>query len=176
MENDAAYRLAVRWLSLRPLTRAEVAERLARRGLALTPELAARLEERGWLSDQAVVEAEVAAARRKRWGPALLRARLESRGITPEMVAAQLEVWDDKVSRELAVEESRALAKQGRDVAAVARRLSRRGFPTSAIAAALAVLAEEEPELTRDRRRADGRVGRRVGRRENKGGDAGDAS
>lgn len=158
------------------MTRAELASRLARRGLLLTPELAERLEERGWLSDQAVAEAEAAAARRKRWGPALLRARLESRGIPPEIVAAQLEVWDDKVSRELAVEESRALVKQGRDRAAVARRLSRRGFPASAIAAALAVLAEEDPELARDRRRAASGVGRGLRRRENKGGDAGDAS
>jgi SOS response regulatory protein OraA/RecX len=128
------YRLAVKWLTGRNLTRRELAERLARRGLPCPPDLWVRLESQGWLSEERVVADEVSEAIRRGSGPERLAGRLRRRGVDPESIARALEALDpDEVERQAWAVAVRAGARRP-DALYLARHLQRKGFGAEVVA------------------------------------------
>jgi SOS response regulatory protein OraA/RecX len=144
-ENDEAYRLAVRWLSSRSLSGREIQERLRRRGIDCPPGLIERLEERGWLSEQAVAEAEVLRAERRHWGPARLRERLRQRGVAPAVLAEAVRDLGSKDLVASAWEQAEPLLRKGLTMDRVARHLERRGFSPTTIAHVIERLRSQGP-------------------------------
>jgi len=119
---------AVRLLSRRPRTRAEVRDRLARRGhpAGEIDDALARLAARGIVDDAALARhwIEVRAARRG-YGPGRLIRELESRGVPPEVARRALE---DSV-REGAVEPREILDREAvKRVAALRGDRGRRAY------------------------------------------------
>jgi regulatory protein len=142
----SCYDRACRLLALRPHFASELAAKLARRGYP-GPEIEqalARLVREGWLDDAAAARGLVASRlARGALGRARLRAELERRGAAPEAVTAALaELPED----DLPAAREAAARWRGKNPAALARHLSRKGFSRRAIFAVLAELAAEPPD------------------------------
>ncbi len=138
-----ARRLALRWLSLRSLTRRELAARLQRAGAESPDALLDALERQGWLSDEAVARSELDRARRRRDGPVRLAHRLRQRGVDEALAretvgAVDPDTWWEQAWREA----QRAPPGEGQR-ARLARRLARQGYPAAIIARVLDRLGPE---------------------------------
>jgi len=135
------YDRACRLLALRPHFASELAGKLARRGYP-RPEIEqalARLTREGWLDDAAAARGLVASLlARGALGRARLRAELERRGAAPQAAAAALA---DLPEDDLPGAREAAARWRGKNAAALARHLSRKGFSRRAI---FAVLAEND--------------------------------
>jgi SOS response regulatory protein OraA/RecX len=110
---DDAFEIATRALRHADRSRAELAERLARRGFAEEEGTAAldRLEELGWLDDERTAGLRAAALADRGYGDAYIRADLERRCLPVEGALGGLEA-----------ERERALRHAGRGAAWLARR------------------------------------------------------
>ncbi len=151
-ERARALQIAGRLLARRPRSRAELAQRLQRRGFAaaLVAALLDELQAQGWLDDAAFARqwVENRLAFRPR-GRARLRAELRAKGVAEEHITAALaEVDDEALAFAVA---RRALPRyQGLPWPVFARRLggylSRRGFPAAVVREVLQRLWHEQRE------------------------------
>ena len=131
------YERACALLALRPHFRQELAAKLARRGYPPAELEAAldRLGRQGYLDDAAAARGLVAARlARGGLGRDRLRADLERRGAAPAAVAAAL---DELPADELPAAREAASRWHGKNDAALARHLARKGFTRRAIFAVL---------------------------------------
>ncbi len=142
--SDEGYKAALRWLSRRALTRAEVRARLQRAGVEDAEAVLERLTQNRWLSDQAVADSEASEASRRRLGPGRLSARLRQRGVDPavarEVLAALLpaEVEDRARQAVRGVISREGVPRDRRARDRLVRRLLRLGFSAGVIARAMA--------------------------------------
>lgn len=146
-ERARALESAVRLLAVRPRSRAELAERLRRRGVsaAVTDEVMACLRAEGLLDDVRFARLWIQDRLTLRPSGALrLRSELLRKGVAPEVVEQALrEALPETDERRLAVEVARARFHRYRSQPAeVALRrlagvLQRRGFRTAIVTAAL---------------------------------------
>lgn len=144
----AAYGLALAWLGQRELSVAQVRQRLARRAVAsdVADEVVARLTRAGLLDDArvaaAIVRQETAVKGR---GPARVRARLRSLGVSASEAAAAVEAGLSKAEIDTLLDRAlekrlRGASVKGLDAAAqrrLAGALVRQGFSPSAVFARL---------------------------------------
>jgi SOS response regulatory protein OraA/RecX len=136
-----AFALAGRALARRDSSRARLAQRLARAGVGPAPSREAldTLERLGLVDDARVARSRALALAERGWGDAAIAAKLEAEGISGELAATAL--------GELASEEARAarLAKEVDDPRRAAVVLTRRGFGSDAVEAAVGPLDELPP-------------------------------
>jgi regulatory protein len=131
------YDRACELLARRPHFRRELALKLGRRGYAAAEVAAAldRLTAQGYIDDGATSRSLVSARQaRGGLGPARLRAELARRGADPAAAAAALATLP---ADELPAAREAARRWHGRDAAALARHLARKGFSRRAIFAVL---------------------------------------
>ncbi len=138
---DAAMESAIRALTVRARSEAELATRLRRRGFPddVVNEVLARLRRLGYLDDRAFAAAWV--AERRRANPrsaALLRRELRSKGVAPEIVEEVVQVGEEEDLAEARRLVEKYRSRYSRLDAEVARRrlvglLQRRGFSWSVI-------------------------------------------
>jgi regulatory protein len=132
----SAKALAIRWLARRDLSRAELTQRLRRRGIE-EPEVARTLDDLtslGYLSDARYASA-VVAQRKGRYGKRAIAHALTERGIAPDDAAnamAQL-AGSDEGAEALALWQRRfgQAPRDERDKARQVRFLQARGYPLS---------------------------------------------
>ncbi|MDX1632553.1 MAG: regulatory protein RecX [Thermoanaerobaculia bacterium] len=140
-DRPSAFDQAVKLLARRTHFRAEIEAKLRKRSYpALEIETAvARLEELGYLDDQAAAREYVRLNReRKGWGRARLRAELLRRGVSDAAVAGALGDLTDEGERELARREvERWRSSRSDDPRRLARRLERKGFAGRVIVSVL---------------------------------------
>jgi regulatory protein len=137
-ERLSAYDQAVKLLARRTHFRREIADKLARRGYGREEidQALARLESRRYLDDAEAARQYVAGRLgRGGYGRARLAAELAARGVGREVAAPVLDELLPEDDLEAARQEARRHA--GKEPAALARRLERRGFSARAIAAVL---------------------------------------
>lgn len=136
---SACYDKAIGLLGRRPHFAAELGRKLAQRGFSSEEvgEALERLMQRRYLDDLETARAFVAERRRRNgWGSARLEAELLRRGASEDAVSAVLAGLeegvggDEELAREAAARWSR---RGGRDPAALARHLERKGFPPRVI-------------------------------------------
>lgn len=156
-DESRAHETALRAITKRPLSRAQVAERLARRGFeeSVCERVLERLERAGLLDDRALAERLIEEkTRRAPAGRLLLERELEKRGVRPEDASSAIgEAIGDAVDehdRAMTLARERlASMPAGLDDAARARRLfgllARRGFDETT--------AEEAVRCAMDERR-----------------------
>lgn len=138
MSDLSAYDQAVKLLARRTHFRREIETKLARRGYppAEIDDALARLTERSYLDDAEAARQYVSGRlARGGYGRARLQAELDARGVERRVAAAVLEELLPEDDVEAAREEARR--HPGKAPAALARRLERRGFGASTIAAVL---------------------------------------
>lgn len=129
----SAFDRAVRFLTLRPHFRAELEQKLLRKGHD-PDEIAdavARLERTGALDDEALARREVERLGDGRgYGRARVAAALGRKGAPRDAVRAALEAGDDEAEADRALDAGRRwlARRRGPDRAALARHLERRGF------------------------------------------------
>lgn len=134
MENSA-----IRLLSQREHSRAELERKLARRFAAteLLGRVLDELEQRGLLSDRRFTEQYVAMRMRKGFGPLRIRMELQERGIDQTLIEPELDIGRDawvQHLRETAAQRFGGMKPTGRsEQAKQARFLQYRGFPESLI-------------------------------------------
>lgn len=134
-ERERVYQQALHFISFRPRSSWEVRENLRRRHLApaLIEETMERLQQDGWLDDQAFARAWVENRNTFRpRAPSALRLELRRKGISEEIIQSVLESVGDV--EELALEAARKYVRKlhGLDPAAFRKKLggflTRRGF------------------------------------------------
>jgi regulatory protein len=133
-----AFETALRLLTRRAHSEAELRRKLVRRGCPADDVERALVQARGLgYLDDAAFAAELAGARARTRGPALIARELSAKGVERAVVQEAL----GAVPREDVVAAARRLAARGAasaDRQVVAARLLRRGFPTDVIREALA--------------------------------------
>ena len=138
MADLSAYDRAVKLLARRTHFRREIEVKLTQRGYPPEEigEALARLESRRYLDDAEAARQYVSGKlARGGWGRARLLAELDARGVERGVAAVVLDELLPEDDLEAAREEARRHA--GKAPAALARRLERRGFSASSIAAVL---------------------------------------
>lgn len=144
MADQSAYDRAVKLLARRTHFRREIEVKLAQRGYPPEEigEALERLESRRYLDDAEAARQYVSGKlARGGWGRARLLAELDARGVERGVAGAVLGDLLPGDDLEAAREEARRHAAKA--PAALARRLERRGFSASSIAA---VLRERDPD------------------------------
>lgn len=145
-ENDSPdiERIALRLLARREHSRAELAAKLARRGLEGNDIETAldRLESEGLLSDARFVEQLVRTRLRQGHGPFRIRRDLAAKGVDPEAADVHMPFDDEEWAGRAESARSRrfgaALPARQADRARQARFLERRGYAAAHIARVLA--------------------------------------
>jgi regulatory protein len=148
---------AMKWIARRPLTRAELIERLTGRGTSESDatQLAADLTRLGMINDALLASDSVRRElRRAPAGDALLRAKLESRGIdeTKAERAVREQAGGDELGRAISLLRKEVTKRTGRvkDAPAERRRLAgllgRRGFEAEVCEEALRKVVGEIEE------------------------------
>lgn len=138
---EAAYAQALKLLARREHARAELAQKLARRGFApadCTPALQ-RLADAGYLSDARYAHARVAELRRRRYGPLRALAELRALGVDEAAIAdaVQADADDWYQACRAACGRIRTLPTSAAERARLQRQLMTRGFTAAQIRAAL---------------------------------------
>lgn len=138
---DAAYAQALKLLARREYGRAELAQKLARRGFApadCVPALQ-RLADAGYLSDARYAQARVAELRRRRYGPLRALAELRALGVDEAAIAdaVQVDADDWYQACRAASGRVRTLPTSAAERARLQRQLMTRGFTAAQIRAAL---------------------------------------
>ena len=154
--SDEGYAMALRWLSRRSRSRAEVRTRLKKHGIEDVESVLDRLVAHHWLSDRQVAEGEFRQAARRHQGPERIRARLYARGIEPDLAREMLSGLSTEDIEERAREallgvisrEGVPSDEQGR--ARVVRRLMRQGFSGAVVARALRAFPATRPGVEED--------------------------
>jgi regulatory protein len=94
------------------------------------------LEEQGYLSDERFTEEYLKSRKRKGYGPLRIRAELQERGISQELIACHLEEGDSewyRLMQQAAASKLGSFAKDSKSQQKIARFLEYRGFPVSMI-------------------------------------------
>jgi regulatory protein len=139
LTESKARQLALKWLTRREHSGAEVLNKLVRKGCraadaqAVVAQLGAEL----LLSDDRFVEAFVAARRNRGYGPVRIRAELKQKGVADELVRRWLDTnsgeWLKVLERVRQKKFGRQLPKSFTEHAEQARFLAYRGFTTNQI-------------------------------------------
>ncbi len=138
--NESAQAAAVRLLSMRAYSRAELSERLSRRGYA--PDEAAsaldRLEQLGYIDEEAYAESLVRRYAAKGYGVRAIPAQLRAHGLPSEAIDRAMSGYEPDGGR-LSALAQKLLRGDGSDASRrrVTAALLRRGFPIHEITAAL---------------------------------------
>ena len=132
--HDDAFETALRALRSRDCSTAELAERLARRGVGEDERTAVleRLDRAGYVDDERFACRRAAELAARGSGNALIRNDLERRGIAAELVEAALETLEPESQRAALIVERRGHS------AKTARYLAGRGFGEEALTAVVA--------------------------------------
>lgn len=130
-------RLALRWLEVRALTRAELVRRLERAGVSAPADTVAELAEHGWVDDRRVAAAERDRAERRRDGPRRLAARLRQRGVDRDLQGEILEQVEPETWAAQAWQVAERVPYDEANRGRLARQLQRRGYPAATIARVL---------------------------------------
>ena len=138
---EAAYAQALKLLARREHGRAELAQKLARRGFApavCAPALQ-RLADAGYLSDARYAQARVAELRRRRYGPLRALAELRALGVDEAAIADAVQVEADDWYQACRAASGRVGTPpaSAAERARLQRRLMTRGFTAAQIRAAL---------------------------------------
>lgn len=139
----AACAQALKLLARREHGRAELAQKLSRRGWERThiePALQ-RLSEAGYLSDARYAQARVAELRRRRYGPLRAQAELRARGVDEQAIAEAVQVDDEVWYQACRAARAQVFGRQSPTTVLERSRLQRqlqtRGFTGAQIRAAL---------------------------------------
>lgn len=138
-----AYAQALKLLARREHGRAELAQKLSRRGREQThiEQALQRLGEAGYQSDARYAQARAAELQRRRYGPLRAQAELRARGVDEQAIAEAVQVDDEAWYRACRAARAHVFGRQSpatvRELSRLQRQLQMRGFTGAQIRAAL---------------------------------------
>ncbi|SNU00644.1 regulatory protein [Ruaniaceae bacterium KH17] len=155
-QTTAAQAIVYRQLAQRDRTRAQLAKKLAERGVneAVAAEVLDSFEIAGLVNDANYAERYAEYGRTERGlSRRGISAKLAEAGVAPELIADALESYEAEPEREVALELARKKAPSShgldRDVRfrRIAGFLARRGFPSSIVVSVTREVLDNEPEI-----------------------------
>lgn len=135
-ELDQAKKIALRWLSYRPRTEAEICTRLKQKGFhqGVVDPIIEYLKDFKYVDDRSFAEQWVKyRLEKKKKSKRLLYTELRNKGIDGVIAAEVLESITDEEEYIMAVEQAKKRTEKGHAWSSTARHLVRQGFPNDVV-------------------------------------------